>query len=88
MNLATTGLKKPGVCRYFASTGTCFYGEECQFLHHHSQVPQINGVAASSAQPQPTLSTGPRLGDETEMTDEIGIALISGIWYYEKIIVE
>lgn len=25
--------RKTVTCRYFAASGTCFYGEECQFLH-------------------------------------------------------
>lgn len=25
--------RKPVVCRYFAASGTCFYGNDCQFLH-------------------------------------------------------
>ena len=25
--------KKRALCRYFASTGTCFYGDGCQFTH-------------------------------------------------------
>lgn len=25
--------KKSVTCRYFAASGTCFYGEDCQFLH-------------------------------------------------------
>ncbi len=31
-SVANTG-KKPALCRYFVSSGTCFYGEDCQFLH-------------------------------------------------------
>uniref|UniRef100_T1JCH4 PAN2-PAN3 deadenylation complex subunit PAN3 n=1 Tax=Strigamia maritima TaxID=126957 RepID=T1JCH4_STRMM len=30
MNSST---KKPTLCRYFVSNGSCFYGSECQFLH-------------------------------------------------------
>ncbi len=26
--------RKPVVCRYFAASGTCFYGNDCQFLHN------------------------------------------------------
>ena len=25
--------KKPALCRYFMSSGSCVYGEDCQFLH-------------------------------------------------------
>ena len=28
--------RKPIVCRYFAASGTCFYGNDCQFLHNAS----------------------------------------------------
>ena len=26
-------VKKPIPCRHYASSGTCFYGEQCQFMH-------------------------------------------------------
>lgn len=29
---STTTIKKP-VCRYFMNTGSCFYGDDCSFLH-------------------------------------------------------
>ena len=32
--------RKPVVCRYFAASGTCFYGNDCQFLH--SSFPRSN----------------------------------------------
>lgn len=35
--------RKPVVCRYFAASGTCFYGNDCQFLH--------NSISRSSISP-------------------------------------
>ena len=23
------------ICRYFAATGSCYYGDQCNFLHTH-----------------------------------------------------
>ncbi|XP_014671544.1 PREDICTED: PAB-dependent poly(A)-specific ribonuclease subunit PAN3-like [Priapulus caudatus] len=64
MNSTTTGVKKPGICRYFASTGTCFYGDDCQFLHHHpDQMQHLNGV---------TANPGSQLTEESDITEEIG----------------
>lgn len=36
MNSTHGGQKKPAVCRYFANSGTCYFGNECQFLHSGS----------------------------------------------------
>jgi len=33
MSTALTGGKKTALCRYFTNTGTCSYGDDCQFLH-------------------------------------------------------
>lgn len=33
MNSSTIATKKPALCRYFANSGSCFYGEKCQFVH-------------------------------------------------------
>ena len=30
---AGTSSRKSVVCRYFAASGTCFYGNDCQFMH-------------------------------------------------------
>lgn len=32
-NVVLTSSRKTVVCRYFAASGTCFYGNDCQFLH-------------------------------------------------------
>ena len=31
--MSRSGKKRAGVCRYFAESGGCHYGEHCQFLH-------------------------------------------------------
>ena len=41
------GKKRP-LCRYFSTTGTCFYGDGCQFIHSQE--------VTSKAFVQPTLS--------------------------------
>ena len=33
MSAASVPQKKSALCRYFASSGTCFYGDNCQFTH-------------------------------------------------------
>jgi hypothetical protein len=47
--------RKPVVCRYFAASGTCFYGNDCQFLH--------NSVPRSSV--SPTFSSPVRSANST-----------------------
>lgn len=47
--------RKPVVCRYFAASGTCFYGNDCQFLH--------NSVSRSSV--SPTFSSPVRSANST-----------------------
>lgn len=47
MNSAPPGTKKTALCRYFISTGSCVYGDDCQFLHQNPgvgfQKPYSNG---------------------------------------------
>lgn len=43
----------PRICRYFANTGNCFYGNECNFLH--TKPPEV-GIS-SSAPSTPNSST-------------------------------
>ena len=31
--MSRSGKKRAGVCRYFAESGGCHYGEHCQYLH-------------------------------------------------------
>ena len=31
--MSRSGKKRPGVCRYFAESGGCHFGEHCQYLH-------------------------------------------------------
>ncbi|KAK2168696.1 hypothetical protein LSH36_15g19075 [Paralvinella palmiformis] len=35
MNSAVPFAKKPALCRYFVTNGSCMYGNECQFLHEN-----------------------------------------------------
>ena len=37
-----TGQRR-NVCRYFAASGSCFYGEQCQFLHVTHPGPPVAG---------------------------------------------
>ena len=48
MNSAPTPVKKSALCRYYANSGTCFYGDDCQFLHEDSRVRKVDGVNPSS----------------------------------------
>jgi hypothetical protein len=36
-NVAVNSSRKTVVCRYFAASGNCFFGEGCQFLHGSGQ---------------------------------------------------
>lgn len=48
------GGKKPSLCRYFTSTGSCSFGDDCQFLHSTGGFPQpvqntlLNGFVAEN----------------------------------------
>lgn len=44
MSSALTGGKKPALCRYFTSTGSCSYGDDCQFLHSGYQQQPIQNT--------------------------------------------
>jgi hypothetical protein len=51
MNSAVPGPKRPAPCRYFFNSGTCFYGDECQFLHDPSRLKQRQFAAGRSTPP-------------------------------------
>ncbi|RXM97351.1 PAB-dependent poly(A)-specific ribonuclease subunit PAN3 [Acipenser ruthenus] len=58
------GICIPGVklkyCRYYAKDKTCFYGDECQFLHEE---PSMAGLAHhASGSPVPLSMVGPAVG--------------------------
>ncbi|XP_041088838.1 PAN2-PAN3 deadenylation complex subunit PAN3 isoform X1 [Polyodon spathula] len=58
------GICIPGVklkyCRYYAKDKTCFYGDECQFLHEE---PSMAGLAHhASGSPVPLSMAGPAVG--------------------------
>lgn len=58
--------RKPVVCRYFAASGTCFYGNDCQFLH--------NSISRSSISPTFSLNSFPspvRSSNSTACTSEV-----------------
>jgi len=38
MSFAVSGGKKVAPCRFFLQTGTCNFGDDCQFLHHNPGV--------------------------------------------------
>lgn len=54
-NSVITSSRKPVVCRYFAASGTCFYGNDCQFLHNVSRV-SISPTFPSSLYSSPARS--------------------------------
>ncbi|XP_070554519.1 PAN2-PAN3 deadenylation complex subunit pan3-like [Ptychodera flava] len=43
MNSNVGGPKKMAVCRYWANNRTCFYGDDCQFLH--DRAPMSGGIS-------------------------------------------
>lgn len=70
MNSGPGGTKKPALCRYFVASGSCFYGNECQFAHHHSSPTTISNnnlnildelieveSGVSSSQPSSTVTS-------------------------------
>lgn len=61
MTSAVPGGKKAAPCRYFISTGSCSYGEECQFLHQnpHAFQQQQQSNLPNSFLNGPILQNGP-----------------------------
>ena len=41
-------MPKRNICRYFASGGSCFYGDSCQFQHVRGEPPSVRGPIAST----------------------------------------
>ncbi|XP_069129497.1 PAN2-PAN3 deadenylation complex subunit pan3-like isoform X1 [Argopecten irradians] len=58
MTSGVSGGKKPTLCRYYLNTGSCIYGDECQFFHQNPrsgvgfQKPFANGPSSSSQENQ------------------------------------
>uniref|UniRef100_A0A8C9VED1 Poly(A) specific ribonuclease subunit PAN3 n=1 Tax=Scleropages formosus TaxID=113540 RepID=A0A8C9VED1_SCLFO len=57
------GVTGPGVkvkfCRYYAKDKTCFYGDECQFLHEDPSVASLCAHGGGSSPAPVSLSLGP-----------------------------
>ena len=49
MTSVVPGGKKPAICRYFLSSGSCSFGDECQFLHQTSLGFQPQNIHTSFA---------------------------------------
>lgn len=47
--------RKSVTCRYFAASGTCFYGEECQFLHTTIKPSRISHYGVSNVSSTSTI---------------------------------
>ncbi|XP_067663719.1 PAN2-PAN3 deadenylation complex subunit pan3-like [Haliotis asinina] len=57
--------KKAALCRYYLNTGSCIYGDECQFLHQAPpgmQNSYSNGPSSSNG--EPGLESMPNNGDQ------------------------
>ena len=51
--------RKPVVCRYFAASGACFYGKDCQFLHSTTRT-SISPTFPSSVHYPPLVRSNSR----------------------------
>jgi len=51
--------RKPVVCRYFAASGACFYGKDCQFLHSTTRT-SISPTFPSSVHYPPLIRSNSR----------------------------
>ncbi|XP_075418917.1 PAN2-PAN3 deadenylation complex subunit PAN3 isoform X2 [Tenrec ecaudatus] len=58
---APVGLK-PKSCRYYAKDKTCFYGEECQFLHEDPAAGAVPGLGLHSNSVPLALAAAPGAG--------------------------
>ncbi|XP_076367443.1 uncharacterized protein LOC143255515 isoform X2 [Tachypleus tridentatus] len=62
MNGLSGTTRKATICRYFATSGTCFYGNDCQFLHAHPNVEANDQSLSSLVLSQPS-SVARSMGD-------------------------
>ncbi|XP_038055526.1 PAN2-PAN3 deadenylation complex subunit pan3-like isoform X2 [Patiria miniata] len=49
MHSGSAGTKKPALCRYWAAKKTCFYGNECQFMHADPNSPYGRSPTADNS---------------------------------------
>ena len=62
-NNVNASSRKSVVCRYFAASGTCFYGNDCQFLHSAVSRFSISPTFPSSVFSSPAKSNNSRASD-------------------------
>ncbi len=55
-NIVAPSRKSSVVCRYFSASGTCFYGNDCQFLHSNMSRVSISPTFPSSLYSSPARS--------------------------------
>ena len=60
--------KKPVVCRYFAASGTCFYGNDCQFLHHSVSRSSVSPTFPLNSFSSPVRSVTSTASNSTEFS--------------------
>ena len=80
MNKNPLHQKKSAICRYFASSGTCYYGDNCQFLHSTDALknpPQVN--KPSNGQLNPVSKTDKT--NTSEMMGKTNVTLKVKIFY-------
>ena len=66
MSSAGSTQRKTALCRYFASSGSCYYGENCTFLHESPRKGQLGSPKVNGRQ-------GPVLSVESNGHSEVGM---------------
>lgn len=74
MASSSRGSKRNNICRYFASGGSCFYGDSCQFQHvldpaqmAVAPVPAMVGAPAQRSQSAGAVVTTRHPGKEKQL---------------------